>query len=333
MNFESKQNPNRAEISYTCQNFTDFDSQSRRLSGYNQRYQQLSCGKFQGHCTTMLLGGEFRMHYEILNQTLDQCAAVPNNHYLVILLLNDKGYCKINGQGFTSGNVFYAGSGSTVTGISGPETHSVVISLEKHFFETILSSFYPNLNHGLMIPEVGILENNRHNADNLRNTVRQLLQIMQADSATPKNTNSIKSLRQSVAEMIAGQIHQTFCLPTDKKRLNRSRRFQIVRHACDFIHQHQDSDLTITTLCRETGVSRRTLEYSFRDCVGQSPNTYLRAIKLNGIRRALLSPDNAHKSIGDIASEWGVWHLSRFAQYYRTQFHELPSQTRIQVMN
>lgn len=279
----------------------------------------------------MLLGSEFGMYYEVLNQTLDQCAAVPKDHYLVILLLSDKGYCKINGQCFSSGNIFYAGSGSTVNGISGPETHSVVISLEKVFFEAILNSFYPEMKYGLLIPESGIFENNRQNANALRITIKQLLQMMQSASDRLTGEKSIKCMRQSLAELIAGQIHQAFSMPTDFKRNNRSQRFRIVRQACDFIHQHQDAEMTVSTLCKETGVSRRTLEYSFQDCIGQSPNAYLRSIKLNGIRRALLSPENTHKSIGDIASEWGVWHLSRFAQYYRNQFHELPSQTRNQV--
>jgi AraC-like DNA-binding protein len=51
-------------------------------------------------------------------------------------------------------------------------------------------------------------------------------------------------------------------------------------------------------------------------------------MRLNAIRRALLSEENAGISIGDIASRWGVWHLSRFAADYRGLFGELPSESR-----
>lgn len=328
MNENSLNNINKGSVDFTCRSFTDIDRQSRCLSGYNQQYQQLSCGKFQGHCTSMLLGREFGMYYEVVNQILDQNAAVPMDQYLVIFLMNSRGYCKINGRNFSAGNVFYAGPGATVSGISGPGTHSVVISLEKTFFDSVLSNCYPKIKYGLMIPESGIIKKSQSDAQTLRQTTKQMLSVMQASPSILLKTSPLKNLRQSMAEMIAVQIHQAFCLPEEKKTVSLSHRFSIVQHACEFIYQQPERQLSISDLCRETGVSRRTLEYSFRECIGQSPNAYLRSIKLNGIRRALLSSENADKSIGDIAAEWGVWHLSRFAHYYKNQFHELPSETR-----
>lgn len=55
---------------------------------------------------------------------------------------------------------------------------------------------------------------------------------------------------------------------------------------------------------------------------------YLRSIRLNEARRRLLSPESADRSIGDIAAEFGFWHPSRFASYYRDQFGETPSRKR-----
>lgn len=81
-------------------------------------------------------------------------------------------------------------------------------------------------------------------------------------------------------------------------------------------------------LCRMVGTSRRTLENIFLEAFDVSPYQYVRALRLNSVRRALLSEENAKASIGDIVSRCGIWHLSRFAADYRSMFGELPSQTR-----
>ncbi|MBU2513898.1 helix-turn-helix domain-containing protein [bacterium] len=310
------------------QDFDDIDLQSKCLTGYDQKYQQLSCGKFQGQFTTISLGAEFGIYFEVLNQMLDQSGAVPKDHYLVIFLMNRKGHCKINGQTFLAHHIFYAGPGTSITGVSGPGTYSAVVNIGKEFFEAILKGCYPSFRQGFLIPRFGILESNQTGAQALRQFFFQAQTILNTNSGKAINSLSIRNFRQTMAEQIADQLFNSIHLSTEDKSISISSRFQIVKSACEFIQDNQDEEISITRLCQQTGVSRRTLEYSFKDCIGQSPSAYLRSIKLNGIRRALLAPENQGKSIGDIAAEWGVWHLSRFAQYYRNQFHELPSETR-----
>jgi AraC family ethanolamine operon transcriptional activator len=76
-------------------------------------------------------------------------------------------------------------------------------------------------------------------------------------------------------------------------------------------------------------VSRRTLQYSFQDVLQMSPVAYLRALRLNGVRRDLQAAGDA--PVGDVAARWGFWHLSRFAADYRRLFGERPSDTRRQA--
>jgi AraC family ethanolamine operon transcriptional activator len=90
---------------------------------------------------------------------------------------------------------------------------------------------------------------------------------------------------------------------------------------------HVEDALTVEDLCRELGVSRRTLQYSFREVLRVNPVSYLRALRLNGVRRALKSADQRCGSVQDIAARWGFWHLSHFACDYRRMFGELPSET------
>ena len=74
------------------------------------------------------------------------------------------------------------------------------------------------------------------------------------------------------------------------------------------------------------GTSRRKLNYCFQDVLGTTPVKYLRSLRLNGARRALRQAAPG-VTIQDIASHWGFWHLSQFAQDYKKLFGELPSAT------
>lgn len=80
-------------------------------------------------------------------------------------------------------------------------------------------------------------------------------------------------------------------------------------------------------LCRVLKVSRRTLQYSFQEIMQLNPVSYLRAMRLNGVRRMLKLPGSERQSVQDIAALWGFWHLSHFANAYRCMFGELPSET------
>ena len=102
---------------------------------------------------------------------------------------------------------------------------------------------------------------------------------------------------------------------------------RIFRRAREHIHEHLADGLSIAALCRQTGVSRRSLECAFRAVIGTGPGSYIRMLQLNHIRRDLKCAGD-HDSIGHIAAKHGVWHLSRFSSYYRELFGELPSQTR-----
>jgi AraC family ethanolamine operon transcriptional activator len=104
------------------------------------------------------------------------------------------------------------------------------------------------------------------------------------------------------------------------------RRKKLVDRACELMLGHTDEPLSILEVCSRVGTSRRKLNYSFQDVLGTTPVKYLRSLRLNGVRRALRQAAPG-VTIQDIASHWGFWHLSQFAQDYKKLFGELPSAT------
>lgn len=81
----------------------------------------------------------------------------------------------------------------------------------------------------------------------------------------------------------------------------------------------------MTSLCELTNVSRRTLQYSFESILGISPSQFLRATRLNQVRRKLLSSRGI--SIADAAASQGFYHQSQFTADYKHLFGERPSET------
>ncbi len=104
---------------------------------------------------------------------------------------------------------------------------------------------------------------------------------------------------------------------------SRSRAFCL---ALDYIEGHASKPPSIEQICHVSGVSWRTLNYTFRERFGLTPKQYLQAVRLKGVRRDLLrrGPESA---ISDVAADWGFWHMGQFAADYRRQFGELPSET------
>ena len=105
-----------------------------------------------------------------------------------------------------------------------------------------------------------------------------------------------------------------------------SARERLVRRADDYMRACLGGPLSLLELCRELGVSERTLLYAFREVRGLSPMAYFNAARLNAVRQELkAAPGTA--AVHEVAERWGFRHSGELAAAYRRLFGELPSQT------
>ena len=109
-------------------------------------------------------------------------------------------------------------------------------------------------------------------------------------------------------------------------RLDRQISPRDVKKVEDYIHAHFDQSVSLEDLVVVSGVPGRTLHQHFRDFKGVSPMAYLRNVRLDRAREALLQADGEAR-ITDIAMESGFNHLGRFSIQYRERFGESPSET------
>ncbi|GGF39340.1 AraC family transcriptional regulator [Marmoricola endophyticus] len=94
-----------------------------------------------------------------------------------------------------------------------------------------------------------------------------------------------------------------------------------------YVDEHADTELTPAVLARVACVSVRTLHAAFQERLGESPMSYVRRVRLEKVRAELLEGDPATTRVTEVATRWGFFHQSRFAQQYRRHTGELPSRT------
>lgn len=98
------------------------------------------------------------------------------------------------------------------------------------------------------------------------------------------------------------------------------------RRAAAYIDAHLPSPLLMEDIAHAAMVSVRTLQHTFKEELGTTVSSYIRAARLERIREDLLrcqSPPN----IGELGTKWGIPHAGRLSSWYKERFGETPSQT------
>ncbi|QYF95219.1 AraC family transcriptional regulator [Massilia sp. PAMC28688] len=98
-----------------------------------------------------------------------------------------------------------------------------------------------------------------------------------------------------------------------------------VKRVQEFLRANAGEPVSADQMALVAGVSLRSLYAGFKEYCGVSPMQYLRTLRLDGARQALLSEPNCH--IATIAMRWGFAHLGRFSVEYKERFGESPSQS------
>ncbi len=138
------------------------------------------------------------------------------------------------------------------------------------------------------------------------------------------NPNAAHGLEQTLIEaMIA-------CLGPQESTLDSAARGQhalIMRRFHRVLAEHADQPLYIPEICNAIRISERTLRVCCQEYLGMGPNRYLLMRRMDMARRALRNSTTSCTTVADIATQYGFWHLGRFAVEYRAWFGESPSAT------
>jgi transcriptional regulator GlxA family with amidase domain len=100
----------------------------------------------------------------------------------------------------------------------------------------------------------------------------------------------------------------------------------LVRRAVQLMEQRLGEPLSILSLSRQLRVSVRQLERAFRACLGSSPATFCRRLRLDHGRWLVTA---TRRSMTEIALECGFADASHFGRCFRRTFGQSPAQARI----
>lgn len=102
---------------------------------------------------------------------------------------------------------------------------------------------------------------------------------------------------------------------------------KIVERARAYIHDHLSEPLSIDEIATAAYASRRTLFRAFADILDDTPQNYVRRLRLHRIRHDLASEAEKACTIALIAVQWGISDLGRMSGWYRELFGERPRDT------
>lgn len=309
--------PAQAVMQVACTH--DIDEQAALLRGWNQRYEQLSAGTFEGRVVAMDLGS-VRVMREFTSRALHQVGALAHQEVAVGIAVAGHRHAMFCGQvcDATQAMVF---SGEGEFQFHTPEGMQMLdFVVDKDFLQSFLTAPEQQA-----LAAQNPLPHLRPASAACRQQLQQLVEDVSELLAHPDVDAAplLGVMAQEIATQVAGLLAHSLQTDGDEP-LPLQRRAQLVQRAREMvIDSGAEGTVTVEGLCQQLAVSRRALQYSFQDVLGMSPLGYLRAVRLNGARQAMKQCG----TVAEAATSWGFWHFGRFSKDYKALFGELPSTT------
>ena len=130
----------------------------------------------------------------------------------------------------------------------------------------------------------------------------------------------------SYADIILHYIQREILFNTGSKS-NKNSKETTMKNIRTYIDQNIKNNISAKNLSNIFYMSERSLYYLFQEFESKSPLAYIQQQKVAHAYQEI-SSKASHRSITQIAIDYGFSNLGRFAQLYRMQVGELPSTTR-----
>ena len=241
----------------------------------------------------------------------------------LVVPMNRTGSGQLNGEPLIPGNLLAFGGSAEVAGASGAPLQCGMLSVTPSALERTatalgIKSLLPGegefrvasvVDRGRLSRAFGLLSG----------TVEH-----RKDAALAKREAGV--IERAFLEIVVSSLadDSSRSSPSQAARLASAR---IVRSCEDYARKWRYQNVTLADLCAVSGVSERRVRSAFYECYQMSPTAYLRVIALNAVRRELVDGPPLRDAVSRAATDWGFWHLSRFAAQYRALFGESPRHT------
>jgi len=300
----------------------DCETHSRGATSWSQAYKQVKREPFAGHITELEFGSLQIVHERTFNP-IEYHGAPIEGRIGFVVLLSSQGEVYCHGRPLAIDTIVkFPNDYLHHAFCSGPiEALGITVDLDS-FANYVNQMTHREIDRNCLQSGFGV--NDPEIVQNFTNTIFDIIDRRTNGSDLAEdamwNNYVIESIYRLLLKVLKAGASAPLNLPAP------STRAYVVDKAIRFMEDHLSEKVPMSRICKVIRVSPRTLRYSFEQIVGASPMQYLFALRLHAVRRVLLNGE-AENSINRVAEYFGFEHLSRFAQYYRESFGELPSET------
>jgi AraC family ethanolamine operon transcriptional activator len=299
----------------------DVQAHAANLSGWQQRYDQLSCGAFRGALADVWFGDVQVFRERTSHAVRQKCTIRPDTVWCGVTLADDGS--RIEGHPVGAGGVMVSGSAAEFELLT-PDHHDILgIVATRGSLQAIAQALGQPLNDAALAQPTWLACPPAARAQLVRG-----LALLVGAAGTGQSCHDHAQARRFAQHAVLESLLAVLAAPPSDDEpcaISFERRRRVVRAACDVVESCPQNQPTVPELCEQLHVSRRTLQYAFETVVGTSPVAYLRSLRLNAVRRELHA--GAATTVQDAAARHGFWSLSQFGSDYRRLFAERPSQT------
>ncbi|MGY0196965.1 helix-turn-helix domain-containing protein [Leptothrix sp. BB-4] len=314
----------RPTSGWSCESHADIDDQAAALDGWNQRYLQLSAGRFVGEVQRLRLDG-IGLFIEDLRQSVHQSGWVRPDVVALGVPLQLDGEALFCGQpdAVDALHVFSGGNGFEFR--SPPQHLMIGIEVDRGLFDTHVrtpSDRRDATGNGLA-DSAHLRRVDPLAMDALRGFLIDLFGCA-ARSARASSGPLHQQVRTQLLDRIAAVLTPARSAAAEAgARLAPTSHAALTARATALVADRLGEPPSVAELCHALGVSRRTLQNAFQATWGMGPLSWLTTLRLDAVRRELKHA----RSVTEAATQYGFWHFGHFAEDYRRLFGELPSQT------
>jgi AraC family ethanolamine operon transcriptional activator len=298
--------------------FDDIDAMAASPLAWDQTYEQIGRGRFQGRITQLLLD-QVQLARAAWSPGVLQRGSAPKGTWAFGLPLVAEGSLHVRRRPAAPGELIAATSRDDVGFAATGPTDLMIVALPTSSIDRWVQTRRGIDRFDLDLPSPRW----QVPADEIARRARTLSSLLEA-----LTTESDDLLTDQVLPRIESQIFDVILdmIPSAEIIEPLHNRASIARAVFAVLNERIDDPPSITELCLAVGAKERTLHLSCVEAFGRPPAKLLAELRLNAARRALLHP-RKQTSVAAVAMLYGFTHFGRFADIYRRQFGELPSAT------
>lgn len=309
-----------APCSVTRVTSADVEEQAASLRDWDQVYEQITPGRFVGLLQATGFGA-VQLFREATNQAIHEAGSPRRGRRAVGVPVRAAGAGRFCGEPVDGHAVVTIAAGEELDFYAPRDFEILGVVVD----ERRLEEHARQVEHRDLCgaPRCGVLRPGEARVAETRSLLASMLQSIVVNPAALEHAQAQRVLEQAILGAVAALASDD---AAGKAPPCGASRRQVVDAAKGYMRERIAEPITVADLCRELGVSRRTLQYAFGEVLGINPVAFLRAMRLNGVRRELRRATPGAR-VQDVAARWGFWHLGHFVTDYRRMFGELPSQT------